>query len=323
MAHLTQFAEPGWTYMDSSVKSSGKDLTGAMFMTLKSPNGKDWSLIAVAGTKPSPFAVQIDPAMACETVHVWKSDAKEQMVELKSIKPANGEISLNLEPLSIYTLTSTTGQTKGTPAHPIPPAVPGGPWKDDLANYKVHDKVKYWGDYEGTFEIAQEEGRNVMKQMVPKPGCLWHKGTHGACIAIYGGCDAVSQFAIKADAKIKDGYVMLGGDILSIKMADKAVVALKLNKTGEWGFNPGKLSGKIQNFDPAAWHSMEVSLFNGVATGRIDGQQLFETAVTNKAPMTISITSSYHPNMFRNIEVQPGTPGSQGKSAAEPVQEEP
>src|SRR6185369_12035978 len=41
-AHTTQFAQPGWKYLDSS---SGRMPEQGSYVTLESPNGKDWSIV--------------------------------------------------------------------------------------------------------------------------------------------------------------------------------------------------------------------------------------------------------------------------------------
>ena len=319
MAHLTQFVEPGWKYLDSSMK--GRE-DPCLCMTLKSPNNKDWSMIAVTPNGKVNTSVAIDKNLNSKEVHVWKSNKEQQFIKVDTIIPENNVLKITLQPSCIYTLTTTTGQQKGKPAQDPPKEVPGGPWKDDLKNYKVHDKVKYWGDYEGTFEIAEFEGQNVMKQMVPQRGCAWHKGAHGGCFAIYGGCDELQCFKLKAEARIVDGYVELGG-----RRIQNAVIGIRLSKNGEWTLaeRDQNKKGKIEDFDPDKWHTIEFSIDQTNVTCTIDGKQVCQIPVPGscQSPMTIALTSSYHHNMFRNIEVVPAYPSTVNDQKDKPEGKDP
>ena len=299
-AHLTQFVDPGWKYMDSAIKSTGYRQE-CQYMVLKAPDGKDWSLIAVTGAKKAALTVTIDKDMNGDEIFVWKSDTNEQMIQLESIKPEGNVFKLTLDGNSIYSLTTTTGQQKPAPPNAVPSEVPGGPWKDDLKSYKVHDKVKYWGDYEGTFEIAEFEGQNVIRQMVPHVGVRWHKGPHGGCIALYGGCDQGARFKIKAEVRIQGGYAAIGG-----RNTNNGQVKLSLDRNGNWSLGGSGLgqSGKIENFDPDKWHSLELDFGRSPARCLVDGEVVFEGSV-RATGLTIALMSSYHHNMFRNLEVVP------------------
>lgn len=295
MAQLTQFADPGWQYMDSAISSCGNRRDGCMYMAMMAPNKKDWSLVAVTGNKEFPVEIAVGDGMNSDKVHLWKSDNKEQMKQLQSITPEEGFVKLTLEGNSIYTLTSTTGQKKGQAAHTVPDAVPGGHWKDDLQDYKVHDSPKYWGAREGTFEIVRHEGRNVLKQIVPEPGCAWHRGIHGAAMLMYGGSDSVSEFRLIAKVKIQDGFMEFRGNPKTFS----------LMKDGSWRL--GNQSGKIADFDPDAWHTVDFLQSVGEVQCKVDGRQTAKMDVQAKRA-TIAMVSSYHPNMIGYIEVWPGGP---------------
>jgi galactosylceramidase len=311
MAQLTQFVEPGWKFMDSAVGSIGKGKESGKYCAFKAPNGKDWSLIVVTGAKPTPVRIEIDNKLGQKQIHAWKSDIQEQMQKLQPVSADNGVVTLKLDGKSIYTLTTTTGQTKGKPAHPIPPEVAGGPRRDDFSEgYKLHDSPRYWGALEGTFEIAEHEGRQVLKQVVPKAGCKWHKGLHGGAILLFGGADHMKTFSIRTETMIQAGFVELGGAVIK-----KPLLKFQLKRTGDWTFffEPITKSGTIENFDGDAWHTMETKLVkkndNGyVVSCAVDGKDVFNSPVDEKLikAVTPCITSSYAPNMFKSIEVVPG-----------------
>src|SRR4029453_16330069 len=49
-AHTTQFTEPGWTYIDAASGYIGGDRASGSYVTLRSPNGKDYSTIVETTT---------------------------------------------------------------------------------------------------------------------------------------------------------------------------------------------------------------------------------------------------------------------------------
>ena len=121
-AHTTQFAQPGWKYLDGP--ACGLLPGGGSYVTLKSTNGTDYSVIleTVDAKQPQPITLELSGGLSAGDVHVWRTNPQEQFVHLKTVRPAAGRLAITLDPGAIYTLSTTTGQRKGTP--PVPPAKP-------------------------------------------------------------------------------------------------------------------------------------------------------------------------------------------------------
>ncbi len=304
VAHVTQFAEPGWRFMDTAQGRFDPESHLGVYAALKAPNGKDWSLIA-STDKAVTIELHIDPAMAGKLVHVWKSDSQEQFRKLRTVEPEGGRLAMALDGKSVYTLTTTTGQAKGKPGNPIPAAVPGGHRRDDFKGYKLHDTPRYWVDQEGTFEIADHDGANVLKQVVPEKGCEWHRGTLGRCLSYFGGCAASPAMGLKTSVLIVDGFV------------ETAVgpYRLVIQKDGSWQLTArGQTlkTGVQEKFAPDAWHPLRLDFdpenADGSLTCTIDGATVYSGTPPGKpAPRLLaSIGCSYSPNMFKFLEVTPG-----------------
>ena len=79
-AHTTQFAEPGWRYIDAACGYLAK----GSYVTLKSPDNMDYSIIIetadTSGNQTVTF--QLDKTFDKKTLHVWKSQGKN--VNLKN-----------------------------------------------------------------------------------------------------------------------------------------------------------------------------------------------------------------------------------------------
>ena len=313
VAHLTQFVEPGWKFLDRAVgRFAPKSFKGA-YAGFKAPNGKDWSFVAVTDDKTVPLALRIAPTLNQQTVHVWKSDAQSQFVEVAALPVKDGCVRIDLAPQSVYSLTTTTGQAKGVPAHAIPAEAKPDAWKDDFSAYAEHSRPRFWCDLEGTFEIVKHGGDNVLQQVLPKPGNSWHVKSSGQCSSVFGGMAPASRFVFRLRTRIQDGYVEVGA------RAEKSALYCRLEKTGQWSVRTGKTvvaEGKLDAAIADQWHALEFSYDGTTATGgarihfSVDGRTIFDSPVGKDRGQTYMpyIGSSYHPNAFKDIEITPTLP---------------
>src|ERR1051325_7308334 len=108
-AHYGQFCKIGWRYLDGGCTNLAE---GGSLVTLAS--GSDFSVIAeTKGAKTNQRVNFRTAGFSQNKLCVWRSNAKEQFVRLNDITPSNGEFAVTLEPDSIYSISTTSGQTKG------------------------------------------------------------------------------------------------------------------------------------------------------------------------------------------------------------------
>jgi len=177
-AHYGQFTEIGWHYLAGG---SGALAGGGSFVTLKAPTGGDYSIILETADAKAPQQVEfkISGGLSSKPLCVWRSDAQAQFVRLPDIVPANGAFTITLEPNAIYSLSTTTGQQKGSFAN-IPSDKPFPfPYYETFEEY---NQPKAWGwlphytaDIYGAFEIADRpDGRGkCLRQVVPTRAISW------------------------------------------------------------------------------------------------------------------------------------------------------
>src|SRR4029078_6685561 len=111
-AHYGQFTEAGWHYLNGG---SGELWGAGSFVTLKSPRTEHSIIIETKDAKvPQEIRFEISGALSQKDLCVWRSNAKEQFVRQADLVPKNRSITLTLEPDSIYTLSTTRGQQKGS-----------------------------------------------------------------------------------------------------------------------------------------------------------------------------------------------------------------
>ncbi|HEX5481136.1 MAG TPA: galactosylceramidase, partial [Terriglobia bacterium] len=105
-AHTTQFTQPGWKYIDSACGYlAGK----GTFVTLRSPNSGDYSVIleTVAAKSPQKVSFQVTGGLSTGAVHVWETNGTKTFEHVTDITPQQGSFSLTLDPDSIYTVSTT------------------------------------------------------------------------------------------------------------------------------------------------------------------------------------------------------------------------
>ncbi|MBO9728279.1 MAG: discoidin domain-containing protein [Chitinophaga sp.] len=173
VAHFNQFVQPGWQYLDNGC---GWLPGNGAYCTYKRPGKQgDYSIVAVTGHLPKKMTFKTT-GLSGGVIHVWKSDSSRQFVQLRDIKPVNGVFTIQLDAASIYSLTTTTGQHKGT--HNIPAAT-GFPttYADNFDGYTLNQapmSPKYFYDNSGAFEIYQAPGESkCLRQMLNNDITHW------------------------------------------------------------------------------------------------------------------------------------------------------
>lgn len=205
-AHYGQFTEIGWRYLDGC---SGDLDAGGTFVTLKSP-ANDYSIIVE--TRKAQAAQQVRFDIAGSVSHaplaVWRSNAREFFIRQADVAPVDGAVTLTLEPGSVYSLTTTRGQRKGT-FDRVPPllAFPF-PYREDFEGYGDARQwgylPRYFADIAGAFELAAcPAGKGTcLRQAAPVPTISWAPDWKPYTII---GDDAWSDYQVSADIYLGAG----------------------------------------------------------------------------------------------------------------------
>lgn len=126
IAQTTQFTAPGWRYLAGA---DGRLPAGGSYDTFMAPGRSAWSMVAQTSTATAPQQVLIHIAggLPARVVHVWSTNLRGpgQFVRRGDITPRKGTVLTLLQPGHVYTLTTTTGQSRagGRP----PPVLAAGP----------------------------------------------------------------------------------------------------------------------------------------------------------------------------------------------------
>lgn len=304
IAHTTQFAEPGWVFMDGACGQLDPRTWRGSHVALRDPKTGDWSLIIVTGDRKK-VRIKIDGGLKHGPVHVWKSTATEQFVEQPTLSLRGEELELGLDADTIYTVTSTTGQQKGSYGTPPPRTPFPMPFSEDFESYRPGDTPRYFSDQKGTFEVARRpDGGLCLAQIVPDQGIIWYVNKLLKPHTLFGDPDW-KDCMIEADVLIAGGDVEIGG---RYDDRDKLGYRWILAHDGKWQLNWQSTilaSGRIGKFDPSAWHHLALTFKGARISGAIDGKQL--ALVTDRSGIhgMAFLGSTYDRNLFDNIRVGP------------------
>ncbi|MFT4176154.1 MAG: hypothetical protein QM627_05820 [Luteolibacter sp.] len=226
-AHYGQFTRIGWSYLDSGC---GELPTGGSYVTMKSPENNDYSIIIeTSGAKHSQsLQVKIGEGLSGKELCIWHSNAKEQFIQQSPIQPVDGKFTIELEPDSIYSLSTTRGQQKGSFTG-IPEAKPFPfPYYETFEGYtdpKAHGWLpRYTADIAGAFEITDRPGKDgkCLRQVVPRPAISWAPDWQPYTII---GDEQWKDYEVSADVYLNPG--------------DSAAIMGRINHVGTgYGFIP-------------------------------------------------------------------------------------
>src|SRR5580658_2145430 len=168
-AHTTQFAEPGWRYLDNA---SGQ-LSPGSYVTLAAPNGEDWSIVVetISAKQPTAMKITIQGSLGHNTLHVWETNQTRTFEHVGDITPRDGGFTYTFDPDSLYTITTTTGQHKGTAAPPADKPFPF-PYHESFEKTALLRSPAFLSDQDGAYEVhpcAGRPGRCLEQVITEKP----------------------------------------------------------------------------------------------------------------------------------------------------------
>jgi galactosylceramidase len=306
-AHYGQFSKIGWQYLNGAC---GKLDDGGTFVTLKSP-GPDYSIIIETKEAKSVqhLTFNVSGGLSTGQLCVWRSDVQEQFVQQPGIKADHGTFTIALEPNAIYSLSTTTGQQKGSFENiPSEQKFPF-PYFETFEEYTSPEQFgflpHYTADIASVFEIADRPDNRgkCLRQVVSQKPQSWAPEWMPYTIL---GDDQWQDYEVSADIflddggwagvmgrvnNVGDGYgcapkgyylklaadgsctlVIVNGKAGAEELGDKEHQAA-LRAAGNPG-DPGEkqmVAGAAKNFDAHEWHNLKLQFAGDVITGFVDG----------------------------------------------------
>jgi glycosyl hydrolase family 59/glycosyl hydrolase family 59 (putative galactocerebrosidase) len=219
-AHWTEFARPGWSFVDSASGAIGGDERRGTYVTLTAPGAGDCSIVeTTTAASPQDVRFTIAGGLSTATVHVWEtdtgsSDPSKWFVHLEDRTPSNGSYALTLQPNRIYTLSTTTGQRRGA-ASRAGRTVMELPYADGFESYPIGGEAKYLSNMQGDFQVQpclRRRGRCTLARGVVPSLALhaWHRLGLAFDGPTIGASIDGRQVSSRRDATYRRGQVGIG-----------------------------------------------------------------------------------------------------------------
>ncbi|MGH3171343.1 MAG: LamG-like jellyroll fold domain-containing protein, partial [Trebonia sp.] len=321
-AQVTQFTAPGWQFLnDGSGYLSGSESDGS-YVTLKSTDGTDYSTIIESTTASAAQTVDVDVSGGLSTgaVHVWSTDvdspaSSNTFVNDGTITPVNGQYSLTVQPGYIYTLTTTTGQAKGTATSPAQTGLPL-PYSDSFSGDIAGQQPRYLSQMQGAFEVepcAGGRSGNCLQQQAATEPVEWDDNANPYTI---GGNLSWANYTVSTDALMEQaGAVQLLGRAGTQEAFDPANTNeyyLQLSNTGAWSIVRNSTSGTLTTLASGTvtapglntWQQLSLTFNGDTISAAINGTAV--GTVTNPAYASGMIglgTDGYQTDQFSDLSV--------------------
>jgi galactosylceramidase len=303
IAHTTQFAEPGWVYVDSACGPLDPSTWKGSHVALRDPKSGDWSLIVVTGAATT-IKASVGGGLETGKVHAWRSTETARFEHVEDITLNGGGFTRTLLPDAVYTFTTTRGQHKGNHGTP-PPRTPFPlPYADDFEHTQPGDTPRYLSDQKGTFEVTREGRGRCVTQVVPAEGILWYGNALLKPHTLFGD-PGWTDYSVEAQVLVTGGDVEVGG-----RYGDRNKLGYRwvLTRDGAWSLlDQDKLlaSGAIAEFAAFRWHALRLEMQGKRLRGLVDGKVLADVENATRSKGMAVLASTYHRNSFDNLKVEP------------------
>jgi hypothetical protein len=323
-AQVTQFTQPGWQFLNSGSGYLGGAESNGSYVSLKSTNGSDYSTIIETTTASAAqtVTVSVGGGLSTGTVHVWSTNlnaptAANTFAQQSSITPVNGAYSLTVQPGYIYTLTTTSGQGKGTAASPAQGALPL-PYSDNFDSTTAGQQPRYLSQMQGAFEVVPcaggRSGQCLQQQSAVQP-IEWDGNSNPYTI---GGSLSWDNYTVAADALLKQaGAVQLLGRAGTQHAFGPAGINeyyLQLSNTGAWSIVRNNTSnalttlasGTVAAPGTGTWQHLALTFNGHTISAAINGTTVGTVTDSTYASGMVGFgTSGYQTDQFDNLSVTP------------------
>jgi Glycosyl hydrolase family 59/Ricin-type beta-trefoil lectin domain/Concanavalin A-like lectin/glucanases superfamily len=321
-AQFTQFTAPGWQFLNTGSGYLGGSESNGSYVSLKSTDGTDYSTIieTTTATAAQSVTVNVSNGLSTGTVHVWATDVNSSnpagyFVQQPNITPSNGSYTLTVQPGYVYSLTTTSGQGKGTAASPVGASL-ALPYSDNFDGDAVDQQPKYLAQQQGAFEVEPcidgHTGQCVAQRSAVQP-IEWDGNSNPYTI---GGNQAWSNYTVSADALMEQaGSVELLGRVGTQHSFGPAGINeyyLQAGNTGAWSIVRNNTSdtlttlasGTVAALGTGSWHHLALTFNGSTITAAIDGTTVGSATDTTYGSGMVGLgTSGYQTDQFDNLTV--------------------
>lgn len=313
-AHTTQFAMPGWQYLDSA---SGYLPEKGSYVTLRAPDSKNWSVVleTINATHPQAVSFRLIGGLAATEAHIWQTSSSRTFEQVARVNPVNGMFQYVFEPDSLYSLTTTEGQGKGTAQPPAPAGFPL-PYADDFEHKPLKHAPRYLSDQDGAFEVQACTGRvgKCLEQVISNKPIPWGPLPDPFTLA---GDAAWTDYTLAADVHfVSASPAAIMGRIDSADVFQDGSAhwpsgyVLRLKPDGGWELLSAEfkkpvttLSSGTAKIDSVQWHRLALRFHGRQITASLDGVPLVSVNDSAHSHGMFALGTEWDHVQFDNLQV--------------------
>jgi hypothetical protein len=323
MAHTAQFAQPGWQYLNGAVGYLGGNRGNGSFVTLKSPNGLDYSVVmeTADATASQTATFTVTGGLSTGTVHIWRTsltstNPANDFAHVSDITPSGGSFTVTLQPGSVYSITTTTGQGKGTVTAP-PRAPLALPYSDNFDSYPPGKLPRYTNDFQGGFETAAcggGRGGVCLRQVINRQPIAWPIGSNSRPATAIGD-PGWANYRLDVDALLEQtGSVDVVGRLQMMNQFGPGASSgyhFRISSGGTWslfreddGGTDTTLASGTRTFGLNTFHRLSLSMNGSAIEAFVDGARVASvTDTTFRSGNGALLVSKWKNAQFDNLDV--------------------
>lgn len=313
IAHTTQFIQPGWQYLDGASGAIGSNGT---YTCAKSSTAYSCVIETRGVVGSTSFTMTIQGGLSTGAVHEWLSNSSTQFIQQADVCGSScSSYTFSVPADSIATITTTTGQAKGSTTPPGSASFPF-PYVDSFESYSAGALPKYFSDQSGAFEIASCTGGhsgNCLRQALATAPIYWPtqaSWTHPTSII---GDATWTDYEVTADVMLEQaGTVGVAGRLGAVSQSGNINgYLLQVTNAGAWkvttGYALGSIRGSICSgtgltVGTGSWHTALIKFSGTAVTASWDGSQICNvTDATYAAGMAMVNVDGYTNVQFDNF----------------------
>ncbi|TWP50535.1 galactosylceramidase [Lentzea tibetensis] len=290
MAHFTQFTRLGWKFVDSASGLLDGNRANGSYISLQAANHSAHSTVieTTRASQPQTVTFNVRGGLPTGPMRVYATNLRstnpaDWFVRKADVSPGS---ALTLQPGHIYSVSTLTGQGKGTAASPGGGGFPL-PHKDDFESYDLARPARYLADQHGSFEVVGcggGRGGKCVRQMAPVKVIPWQDNSATPYALI--GDNSLGDYTISSDVMFEQAasVSLLGrfGDRDYWEVGRINAYHVKVASNGAWSIARGSTSGAMTVLASGtraalgtnSWHTVSASFQGSTITARVDDQVL-------------------------------------------------
>ena len=271
----------------------------------------------ISAKGPQTVTFKLTGGLSNKTVHVWETNAGKTFEHVSAVEPVNGVITITFDPDSLYSLTTTTGQAKGTAQPPVNTPFPM-PYSENFDGTELNHAPRFLADQDGAFEVHPCRGKQgqCLEQVITQKPIPWGPLPNPFTMA---GAVEWTDYALGADVLLdaaNEATLMGRVDSADVfqdgNMLWPSAYILRLGKNGDWTLlsakyktAPRTLASGTVTLDAGKWHHLQLQFKSDHIQASLDNQPLTAVQDLSHTHGMIAIGTDWSRAQFDNLSVHP------------------